>query len=227
MKKMVSILVVPLMILASATFVMAELSWQFSEHTRYMVLGDSLSAGYGAIPQTEGFAYRLYQQGVFDVANKTIFSNSSVPGATSADVLAYQVPQAFIFKPDVITITVGGNDLTAILAGADPTQVLGQFQQNLVQILYALVIDLGAEVYIANLYTISDIPGADQVIPLFNQVVAGVANSFGVPVADFYRTFDGKQGLLLIDRHGAAPLEIHPTNAGHKAMAEAFKTVIK
>ena len=106
MKKMISIIVVPFIVLVSVSLSRAELPWQFSEHTRYMVLGDSLSAGYGAIPQTQGYAYRLYQEGVFDVANKTIFSNSSVPGATSADVLAYQVPQAFIFKPDVITIKV-------------------------------------------------------------------------------------------------------------------------
>ena len=104
--------------------------------------------------------------------------------------------------------------------------MLGKFQQNLINILYPLVVDLGAKVYIANLYTISDIPGADQVIPLFNQIVAGVAASFNVGVADFYTAFDGKNGLLLIDRHGASPLEIHPTNAGHKAMAGAFKAVI-
>ena len=84
---------------------MAALAQAHAGDPRILVLGDSLSAGYGAIPQTRGFAYRLYQQGVFDVANKTIFSNSSVPGATSGDVLAYQVPQAFIFKPEVITIT--------------------------------------------------------------------------------------------------------------------------
>ncbi len=226
MKRFVTLFIVPLVLLFSVNIVMAELPWQFSEHTRYMVLGDSLSAGYGAIPQTQGYAYRLYQQGVYDRTNQTIFSNSSVPGATSADVLAYQVPQAFIFKPDVVTITVGGNDLTAILGGAKPEDVLLQFQQNLISILYPLVVDLGAKVYIANLYTISDIPGADQVIPLFNQIVAGVANSYGVQVADFYSAFDGQSGLLLIDRHGASPLEIHPTNAGHRAMAEAFKAVI-
>lgn len=227
MKKLVTLFVVPLVILISVSISSAELPWQFSGHTRYMVLGDSLGAGYGAIPQTQGYAYRLYQGGVFDVAPKTIFSNSSVPGATSSDVLAYQVPQAFIFKPDVVTVTVGGNDLTAIISGADPNLVLFQFQSNLTQILYRLVVDLGATVYVSNLYTISDIPGADQVIPVFNQIVAGVAGSFGVPVADFYGSFKGKKGLLLIDRHGALPLEIHPTNAGHRAMAEAFKAVVQ
>ncbi len=227
MKRVITLLAVPMIILISVTISSAELPWQFSEHTRYMVLGDSLGAGYGAVPQTQGYAYRLYQGGTFDVASKTIFCNSSVVGATSSDVLAYQVPQAFIFKPDVITLTVGGNDLTAILSGTDPNLVLDLFQTNLTQILNRLVIELGATVYVSNLYTISDIPGADQVIPLFNQTVSGVAGSFGVPVADFNGSFEGKKGLLLIDRHGASPLETHPTNAGHRAMAEAFKAVVE
>ena len=64
-------------------------------------------------------------------------------------------------------------------------------------------------------------------IPVVDQIIAGVAGSFGVPVADFYGSFDGQKGLLLIDRHGASPLEIHPTNAGHRAMAEAFKAVVE
>ena len=118
------------------------------------------------------------------------------------------------------------NDLTAIITGADPNLVMYDFIQNLSQILHKLVVELGAEVYISNLYTISDIPGADDVIPVFNQIVVGVANSYGVPVADFYTEFEKQKGLLLIDRHGASPLEIHPTNAGHKAMAVAFKSVV-
>jgi lysophospholipase L1-like esterase len=229
MKRLITLFIVPLALLFSVTVATAELPWQFSEHTRYMVMGDSLSAGYGAIPQTQGYAYRLYQQGVFDVTNKTIFSNSSVPGATSADVLAYQVPQALMFKPDVITITVGGNDLTAILGGAEPELILTKFGNNLFFILKQLVDETDAVVYISNLYTISEIPGADLVVPAFNQVVAGVASAFGdrVYVADTYGAFEGRNGLLLIDRHGAGMFEIHPTNAGHKAMAEAFKAVIE
>ena len=227
MKRLITLFIVPLVILTSVSISSAELPWQFSGHTRYMVIGDSLSAGYGAIPQTQGFAYRLYKEGVFAVAPKTILGNAAVPGATSSDVLNYQVPQAFVFKPDVITITVGGNDLTAILTGTDPNLVLYQFQENLKDILTELAVKLGAKVYISNLYTISDIPGADQVIPVFNEIVDGVAGSFGVPVADFYGSFQGQKGLLLIDRHGASPLEIHPTNAGHKAMAAAFKAIIE
>lgn len=206
----------------------AELPWQFDRHTRYMALGDSLVAGYGAIPATQGYVYLLYQGGVFDTVPNTLFCNAGVPGATSRHVLDHQVPQALeAFRPTVITITVGGNDLLKILEGADPAVVLYQFQSNLTEMLLQLRTGLpDARIVISNLYTIPGVPGADQVIPMFNQVVSGVAPAFGVAVADVYGAFKDRNGLLLIDRHGAGHYEVHPTNAGYRAMAQAFEAAI-
>jgi lysophospholipase L1-like esterase len=183
--------------------VRAELPWQFDQHTTYMAMGDSIAAGWGAVPTTQGYTYLLYQGGVFDTAPNTIFCNAAVPGATSADVLAYQVPQALRhpddFKPDVITLTVGGNDLLSILkTGADPSVVLQTFAGNLTQILTQLKTSLpDARIYVSNQYAIPEIaaaaPGLDQVIAAFNQIVAGVAGAFGVPV-------EGEDYFLLIVR---------------------------
>src|SRR5512137_2543197 len=54
---------------------------QFADDaTRYMALGDSIAAGYKAMPVTEGYAYRLYLNGVFDRIPHTLFNNASVPG---------------------------------------------------------------------------------------------------------------------------------------------------
>src|SRR5581483_2106741 len=207
----------------------ADVPWTFSNDTRYMAIGDSLAAGYGAIPTTQGYAYLLYQGAIFDNVTNTLFSDSAVPGATSGDVLAYQVPQAGnLFRPDVITISVGGNDLLQILNGADPTAVLTQFQSNLQQILGGLRQGLPlARIYINNLYDIpeitANIPGARQVILQFNAIVAGVAQAWGAGVADVFSAFDGQTGLLLVARNGASQFEVHPTNAGYRVMARAFQ----
>src|SRR3989440_11721443 len=115
-----------------------EQPWTFSHNTRYLALGDSLAAGYGAVPTTQGYAYLLYQGGTYDKANNTIFADAAVPGARSADVLAFQVSQVNFFQPHVVTLSVGGNDLLAILGGADAGTVLSQFQDNLVNILCGL-----------------------------------------------------------------------------------------
>lgn len=209
----------------------ADVPWIFSDNTRYMALGDSLAAGYGALPATQGYAYLLYQQGVYDQVTNTLFANAAVPGATSGDVLAYQVPPAITrFQPTVVTLSVGGNDLLAILGGADPLQVLGQFQANLGQILCGLRQALPqSRIYVHNLYDVPEItanvPGGLQAILGFNAVIAGVAQACGASVADVYSAFSGRNGLLLIARNGAGQFEVHPTNAGYRAIADAFRAV--
>jgi lysophospholipase L1-like esterase len=220
--------IIVILALLFAIPVKAELPWEFDQHTRYMALGDSLTAGYGAIPATQGYVYLLYRSGVFDTAPNTLLSNAGVIGATSQHVLDHQVPQAIeAFAPTVITLTVGGNDLVAILNGADPNQVLLNFQSNLTQILGSLRTDLPtAQIYMSNLYTVEEVPGADQIVPIFNQIVSGVAGVFAVPVADVYTAFLGKEGLLHINRPRAYEFEIHPTNAGHRVIEQAFKAVI-
>lgn len=222
------IALVMVLLFASAPILAGSLLWQFENHTRYMALGDSLVAGYGALPVTQGYVYRLYREEVFDKIPHTLFSNAGVPGVTSKQVLDHQVPQAIeAFRPSVITITVGGNDLLRILKGENPNLVLSEFQANFAQILGALRTALpNTRIYVSNLYTIPQIPGANDVVPVFNEIVAGVAAMYSVPVADVYSAFLGRRGLLLIERPGAAPDEVHPTNAGYEVIAEVFEALV-
>ena len=53
-------------------------------------------------------------------------------------------------------------------------------------------------------------------------IITGVAKATGVRVADVFHAFQGRNGLLLIERHGADAFEVHPTNAGYRVMAAAF-----
>jgi len=221
------------MFIALSGAAQAQQPWTFSNNTRFLALGDSLTAGYGATPVTNGYAYELYQRGVYDSMNNTIFANAAVPGATSQQVLNFQVPAATqIFQPHVITMTVGGNDLLAILNGANPLQVLQTFQANLAGILTQVCIALpGTRVYVANLYEIREfpVPTAD-VVGAFNLTVEGVVGFANATVcggkakvADVHAQFTGpQQGLLLIHRNNAGQFEVHPTNAGYRAMAQAF-----
>jgi lysophospholipase L1-like esterase len=207
----------------------AEVQGQFDRPTRYMALGDSLAAGYGAVPVTLGYAYLLYQSTVFDAIHRTHFCNAAVPGAASLDVLKYQVPQAVDkFHPTVITLSVGGNDLLPLLDGSEPGQVLDTFRTNLVAILQRLRIGLPeAKIYISNLYSIPKIPETEAVVPVFNRLILHTARAFDVPVADVYSAFRGREGLLQIERDGAPRDEVHPTNAGYRVMAQAFEEAVK
>jgi lysophospholipase L1-like esterase len=235
-KLMSLIVLVVILVLGAVLLAAAELPWQFADHTRYMAMGDSLTAGYGAIPQTNGYAYVLYKTGVVDTVPNTLFTNTAVPGAASSDVMNYQVPQAALFMPDVVTLTVGGNDLLTILSGTDPITVLTQYGGNLSNILVGLCTSVpGVEIYIGNLYTVPlPIPqDVDAVVNAFNDVVENVVFQVNgasqmmdwgceIGVADLYSALQGQSGFLLIERNHANPLEIHPTNAGYKALAKAF-----
>jgi lysophospholipase L1-like esterase len=226
-----------LSIVAFPPAAVTEVPWQFENDTRYIVMGDSLGAGYGAIPQTQGYAYLLYKQGAFDQIKSTLLTNASVIGMTSDDVLDYQVPQAIKFGPEKVTLTVGGNDLFKIVLGADPFEVLMQYQENLFNILTQLCegADEYIDIFVANLYSVPlPVDGVETVILEFNQIVDEVSevvdyynDSCSVFVADLYSEFDGQTGLLLIERNNVEPFQIHPTNAGHRAIAEAFLKAIE
>lgn len=212
----------------------AELPWQHSKHTRFLAMGDSLTAGYGADTTLNGYAYRLYKQGVFDTPVHTLFANAAVPGTTSSDIRNYQLPQVEIFYPDVIVMTLGGNDLIAVLEGrVDASSALGIYQDNLTQILLSLCLRPKVPyVYVSNIYNIPALGDqVNYVVSLFNQVTEGVitgvaASGCPVKLADVNSAFTDRKGLLLIERNGAEPFEVHPSNAGHGVMANVFKQVI-
>ena len=217
-----------------------------ADATRYAALGDSVAAGFKAQPATNGYTYLLYQNGAFDRLSNTLFNNLSSVGATSKHVLDHQVPQALIsaveggFRPDYVTLTVGGNDAAAIqrYAATNPSPLdlqlfiqatITAYAQNLGAIFLALTTELpNVKIFVGNHYSVPEIeallPGADLVLAAFNQAVQAAAAPFAgrVFVVDAYSAFLDREGLLLIDRRGASLFEVHLTNAGHRVMAQAF-----
>lgn len=212
---------------------------------RYMALGDSLAAGYKAMPATAGYAFQLYLDRVFGTIPNVLFNNASVPGATSSDLLNYQLPQVPRFDPNVVTISIGGNDLLALLASANPIgdlpAVLDNFSQNLAGSLTLLCqgMDEGGRIFIHNLYEIPQIPLTVQAVPIFNAVLAQTVAYAGtfpactgktLAVADVYAAFLGREGLLLIERYlkkGINVLEVHPTDKGHRVIEGTFRTLVE
>lgn len=209
----------------------------FQTHTRYMALGDSISAGYGAMPATQGFVYQLYQSGAIDKVNNTLLCAAGIPGALSKDVLDHQVPQVGRFFTDtgmpyrkVLTLTLGGNDLLQVLGGADPTAVMASVGNNLFLILAQLTTEFpDARIYVANYYDPRlPVPGGDALVAGLNQVIGGVVGLFSgnAVLVDIHSAFDGRSGLLLVEKKGSDALEVHPTNAGYRVITRAFEDAI-
>lgn len=205
----------------------AQPPFNLDDNVRYLSMGDSFAAGKGAIPVTQGYAYRLYQDGVFGNITNVTFANAAVPGVESSDVLAYQVPPAIsAFQPHVITISAGLNDMETILYGADPNAVLTQLAQNLQGILCGLKAGLpGVTIIINNFpdfpWLSAENPDVRQLIIVANQIIETVASACGAKVADVFTAFEGRTGLFLHDHKGVPATEVHPTNLGYHVMEQA------
>jgi lysophospholipase L1-like esterase len=106
----------------------------FEKSVYYLSMGDSVAAGEGALPVTHGFAYQLYDRGVFGRLQTMDFSNIAIKGATADEVQALQVPEALCIQPpriglspSVITLTAGANDFFVYLAtNGVPTNPLAE-----------------------------------------------------------------------------------------------------
>ena len=78
---------------------------------RYLALGDSISQGKGTADfETAAFPARLAVR--WRAEGRTVqLKNLGVPHYTAADVLAREVPEIAPFKPTLITLQVGSNDI--------------------------------------------------------------------------------------------------------------------
>lgn len=226
----------------------------FDDNTRYLALGDSLSAGYGAHPATNGFVYQLYQSGAIDNVNNILLDNIGVVNATSSDVLSFQLPLGHLFFSNtgqdyrkVVTLTVGGNDLqeligTILYSGLTEEEIqilvgqtLHHFSVNLGLILGDLISYTDIEVYVANQYDpLLPVAGGSEIVSALNNAITGVVTVMktaypcaNITLVDIYSAFEDRDGLLLIEKKGAEMFQVHPTNAGHRVMARTFADAIR
>jgi hypothetical protein len=86
----------------------------FPKNSYYVGMGDSVAAGEGALPVTNGYVYRLYDEGVFGRKQEMDFSNMAIRGGRSWDLRDHQAPQVLCAepaqRPTIVTITAGAND---------------------------------------------------------------------------------------------------------------------
>ncbi len=227
-------------ILATALPLPAQYWTSFEDNTRYLALGDSISASYGAKPVTQGFTHHLYQNGVFDNISNLVFCSVAVPNALSSDVLQFQMPLARLCFaptgapfPKFVTLSVGGNDAFLVLEkGANPQEVFAKLYANLSNIIGSLRTEFTeVKIYIMNYWDPKlPVPGGRDLVLALNGTIAAAIASFhsrDVVLVDVFSAFEGQTGLLLIERKGSSPMQIHPTNAGYQVIAATFAQAIR
>ena len=210
----------------------------------YISLGDSVAAGNGASDRsaTDFVALLARDEGGLETANL------AVAGATTSDVIEKQLPQAADAahgrKIAFITISVGGNDLAALIPNTscqlDPLpsscpldDELAKVEANLDTIMKRLrAIDGRTPIVLLlypNFFSGTGHPfeaPAARVLPRLDEVIARVAaKSQHTAVALGAPPFEGRGGQLT---HVLDPVfDPHPNDAGHRALANAFEDALR
>ena len=203
---------------------------EFPKTGYYAALGDSVAAGEGAMPVTRGYAYQLYDHGVFGTKQQMHFANLAVRGGRSWDLRDHQVPQLLcsVSRPTVVTITAGANDvfrgdlnIPAIVARV--VEAVNILLNNGTPLVPVPVRDpvtglpcprlTNVTILVSNYYRIphpvpaiaaqldAALRGFDQALSLLLPLVPVSAGS-RVAKVDLYTPSLGREGLVLIERRG-------------------------
>lgn len=109
---------------------------------RYIAAGDSSALGVGASTVESTYPYKIAQH--LAAKQYVIYKNIGVSGARLKDVREKQLAEIIAFDPDIVTISIGGNDIDRL---ASKKYVLENFKY----ILSELTNKTDAQIYIANL----------------------------------------------------------------------------
>jgi lysophospholipase L1-like esterase len=186
----------------------------------YVAVGDSLTAGTGDAGRDGlriGWAQRLADILSVRTAVRCRLTNLAVDSATVSEVLSGQLPAAAAARPDLVSLTVGMNDIRA--RGFDE---LG-FQAGLGQLLESLAAT-EATILTSTLPDITAIMGlAPEVVEvarermrLASDIIREQAESYGAICLDAWSMPD------LADPDMYGPDRVHPNGRGHQLIAAAF-----
>lgn len=181
----------------------------------YMAIGASDALGIGASPITNGYVFRI-EDALDDPNTNVQLVNVAVPDATTDTIAdAVQLTLQTGVEPDLVTIWVGANDLTA---GIDPLQ----FEADLHNLLQEFD-GSGATVAIADLPDLTQLPRfrenpssnvTNERIDALNQAIAAEAEEHGAVLVQLSDE--------LVDERFVSDDGFHPNDAGHAAIAEQF-----
>ena len=172
-----------------------------AEPLRLMVLGDSLSAGYG-LEAGESFPEQLVER-LSARGHNLFLINASISGDTTAGGLA-RLDWSLAEQPDAVIVALGGND---VLRGLDPAAA----RQNLAGILEKLG-ERGLPVLLCGMQAPRNL-GPDYAAE-FDPIYADLAAEFGVLLYPFLL-----EGVALNPRLNLSD-GMHPNQAGIAVMAE-------
>lgn len=196
----------------------------------YLALGDSITSGYNVGSQNFTVLYYSYLRSCNPYLR---FFNLGINGLTTNGLVSLFLtnPQLrqMVTRADIITITIGSNDLlkgtAALVRGLniDYGYILSNIKNNLdyiglqIRQLNPVTIVKIASIYhpvlpyqLAHYY-----PQVQYIIRQANKVIVSSTKRYGFDIIPVDRAFNGRERLLM------GPDHIHPNPLGHRIIADA------
>lgn len=224
----------------------------------YVAIGDSLTEGVGDQTSQGGFIPLLAKALDSRYNVNVVSQNFGVSGNTSTQIYKRMTSdkdkiQAAIKKADLITITVGGNDVMAVirknltnLSEKSFDKPAKTYQKRLTEIFaYIRKYNPDAQVYILGIYNpfylnFPDITEMQTIIDNWNlatqEMIQKQDKMYFVPINDLlYQGVNGSQGVTASDGEtqtitNDALFEedhFHPNNIGYQIMSDAVEAAYK
>jgi lysophospholipase L1-like esterase len=184
----------------------------------YVALGDSTVEGIGATRPGATYVARLHVR-LGTVYRNTSVVNLGVGGATSADVVAGQLERAVLLRPQLVTLSIGPNDITGHVPVAEYERNVDAILARLTTATRAVVVanllpDLAATPRFRGRQTTAAIGGLTV---RFNEALTRVARRYGIEIVDLYgpsrAELPRRPELVAADGY-------HPSDLGHARWAE-------
>src|SRR4030042_6370297 len=192
-----------------------------SDKFTYVAIGDSTVEGVGTSNPKKAFPALIFAAIKQDIKNVQ-FHNLGKRGAKIYDVVLNQLETAIQLKPDLVTISVGGNDL-------HNRTNLKQFNKYLCQLIEILTRETNAKVIINNIPDLSCLPKIPFIFRIyskiqlkrFNQIIQEQENKAQLVFVDLY-----SQSKLFTRKYPEfiSSDGFHPSDAGYALWANTIIT---
>lgn len=186
---------------------------QLHPWSRYVALGDSFTEGIGdpepAVPGgNRGWADRTAEV-LSSQSDDFAYANLAVRGKLIQQIIDEQVEPALELRPDLITISAGGNDV--IRPGTDPDDIAGRFEyaiERLSSDRATIVLLTGVDVGFSPVFR--RLRGK---VAIYNENIRTIATKYDCIVADQWALTD------IQDQRMWAPDRLHLNALGHHTVA--------
>lgn len=216
----------------------------------YVAIGDSLTEGVGDTTNQGGFVPLLTQSLTDTYDYQVTDSNYGVSGNTSKQILQRMQEktdiQKSLAKADMMTLTVGGNDVMAVirknltsLSVSSFTKTAKSYQKRLRQIIeLARADNEDLPIYILGIYNpfylnFPDMTEMQEIVDNWNDATESVTeeydNVYFVPINDeLYKGINGEEGIVSTSGDQTTVINdalfsgdhFHPNNIGYQIMSD-------